>query len=137
MSLTADQLHEQIQELLREYATTTQAALRNELSWTKNLKNNIDVVVNNGTLSLEAPEYSIFVEYGRSPGKQPPLNVIYSWCQSKNIPTSAAYPIAKKIGEEGLPAHPFMYIFEENVENLDSAIGDLIQDAIINDVENN
>lgn len=133
--MTATELHEEIQELLKEYATRTQAELRNELQWTTNLKNNIDVVVDADSLSLEMPEYGIFVEYGRRPGKQPPLNIIYEWCQSKNIPVSAAFPIARKIGEEGLPAHPFMHIFDENLEELDDAIGNLIQDAIISDIE--
>ena len=49
--MTADQLHEEIQELLRNYASRTQTELRDELSWTQSLKRNIDVVVDNNTIS--------------------------------------------------------------------------------------
>ena len=133
--MNAKDLHNEIQELLRNYALKTQTALRSELQWTQSLKRNIDVVVDNNTISLEAPSYSIFVEYGRGPGKQPPLNVIYNWCRSKNIDTKYAFPIAKKIGEEGLPAHPFIHIFDESLEELDDAIADLISNVIIDDIE--
>ena len=133
--MNAKDLHNEIQELLRNYALKTQTALRSELQWTQSLKKNVDVVVEGETISLEMPEYGIFVEYGRSSGKQPPLNVIYQWCRSKNIDTKYAFPIAKKIGEEGLPPHPFIYIFDESLEELDDAIADLISNVIIDDIE--
>lgn len=44
-----------------------------------------------------------FVDEGRNPGKQPPLNKIQQWCKLKSIPKRAAYPIAQKIGRFGIP----------------------------------
>lgn len=44
-----------------------------------------------------------FVNEGRNPGKQPPLNKIQQWCKINNIPVKAAYPIAQKIGRFGIP----------------------------------
>ena len=47
------------------------------------------------------------MEGGRIAGKRPPLWIIRKWIEDKNkqgatIPLSAAYPIAKLIGEEGI-----------------------------------
>lgn len=120
-----------IEKLLKDFAYETQSKLKNELSWTTNLKENIEVSVDGESLSLLMPKYGIFVDMGRAPGKQPPLNIIYDWCKSKGIPTSAAYPIAKKIGDEGLEAHPFLYIFEDALETLTNQIGDVIVKNIV------
>ena len=122
--------------LLKDWATETKELLQKELGWTDNLKNNIDIVVNNdGTTDLIMPEYSMFVEFGRKPGKQPPLNVIYAWCKSKGIPLTAAFPIARKIGRTGIKAKPFMYVYDDQVDKLVDLVGDLVVDEIVEDVE--
>jgi len=62
-----------------------------------------------GNIQIESrlPSYAYWVDQGRKPGKQPPLRVIVEWCKRKKIDTRLAFPIAKKIGEEGLPATNF------------------------------
>jgi len=60
------------------------------------------------TVSVELPLYGKYVSEGRKPGKQPPLNVIEKWCQRKGIDKKAAFPIAKKIGKEGLEPTNFL-----------------------------
>jgi len=57
------------------------------------------------TLLMWAEDYFVYVDQGRKAGsKMPPLEPIKQWCRDKGIPESAAFPIAKKIAEEGIPA---------------------------------
>ncbi len=42
-----------------------------------------------------------FTFRGRAPGKMPPLNAIIDWCNDRGLPRSMAWPIARKIAEEG------------------------------------
>lgn len=64
----------------------------------------------NGTIEVvaELTPSALFVEYGRRPGKQPPLNNIKDWCKSRGIPQSAAFPIARNIGRKGIKPTPFL-----------------------------
>lgn len=63
-----------------------------------------------GTVTIEANlgPSAMFVEKGRRPGKQPPLNSIKAWCKTRGIPSKAAFPIARTIGERGIKPTPFM-----------------------------
>ena len=86
------------------------------------LSNTADVVVElNGdmvVISLQLEEYWKYVEYGRRPGKMPPIDNIKEWIKVKPIIPDArtgkipsaeqlAFLIARKIGREGIPArHP-------------------------------
>jgi fructose-1,6-bisphosphatase/inositol monophosphatase family enzyme len=54
-------------------------------------------------LNIMGAEQWQYVEQGRSPGKQPPLNRIMEWCVARGIPKEAAFPIARKIGQFGAP----------------------------------
>ena len=47
-------------------------------------------------------DYFRFVDQGRRPGKQPPLEPIKQWTRIKLIPEKFAFPIARKIGEVGI-----------------------------------
>ncbi len=60
------------------------------------------------TVSTDLPSYAVFVDKGRRPGKQPPLDAIIDWCKRKNIDQKAAFPIARNIGKNGIPATNFM-----------------------------
>ena len=56
------------------------------------------------------------VEFGRKPGRQPPVQSIVDWMRTRRIATGAgprrqrqiAFAIARKIGREGTKAQPFM-----------------------------
>ena len=129
-------LKDDLNKLLNEFASGVSEKIKSQLSWTKNLKNNIKTKVEDDkSVTLILPGYATFVEYGRKPGKQPPLNVIYSWCKSKNIDTKFAFPIAKKIGERGLKAHPFMYIYEDELVKFNNKVSDLIIKDLLDNIK--
>lgn len=78
---------------------------------------NYRVQNNNGVLSIEiySEDYLKYVDGGRRPGKMPPIKAIKPWVESKGIKftkkgggfitsESAAYVIAKSIGEKGIKA---------------------------------
>jgi len=80
----------------------------------------------------ESPEYSVFVDKGRSPGKQPPLQNIIEWCKRKSIPEEFAFPIAKKIGEEGIPATNY----KDPLRNIGTFLDEFISPSIAEDIKN-
>ena len=54
-------------------------------------------------VNLFAEDYFRFVDRGRGPGKQPPLEEIKKWTRLKFISEKLAFPIAAKIGRVGIP----------------------------------
>lgn len=128
------ELNKEFNDLIEEFANITESKIKDELAWTDNLKDNVKVEVSSDSLKLVMPEYGIFVDSGRKPGKQPPINNIYAFCNSKNIPLTAAFPIAKNIGEEGLPAHPFIHIFRDELKGLLKKLGKSVINGITADL---
>ena len=72
-----------------------------------NFAKELKLVVGGNNAKITAPRYVGAMEGGRIAGKCPPLWIIRKWIEDKNkqgatIPLSAAYPIAKTIGEFGI-----------------------------------
>lgn len=72
-----------------------------------NFAKELKLVVSGNNASITAPRYVGAMEGGRAVGKRPPLWIIRKWIEDKNrqganIPLTAAYPIAKAIGEFGI-----------------------------------
>lgn len=72
-----------------------------------NFAKELKLVVSGNNAKITAPRYVGAMEGGRVVGKRPPLWIIRKWIEDKNkqganIPLTAAYPIAKLIGEEGI-----------------------------------
>jgi len=63
-----------------------------------------EIVEREGEIELVfvGADYAVYVDKGRRPGRMPPLENIRDWCRLRNIPVAAAYPIARKIGLEGI-----------------------------------
>jgi hypothetical protein len=92
----------------------------------------IKVVITPDGLEIfdDMPSYSKFVDSGRRPGKQPPLRTIKSWCKSKGIPSKFAFPIARKIGERGLPATHFLNPLRELAALISKQSGPVVVESI-------
>lgn len=59
-------------------------------------------------IDLHLQHYWKYVEFGRNPGKFPPVDAIKAWIADKKLPVdninSAAYLISRKIALKGIPA---------------------------------
>ena len=72
-----------------------------------NFAKELKLVVGGNNARITAPRYVGAMEGGRAVGKRPLLWIIRKWIEDKNkqganIPLTAAYPIAKTIGEFGI-----------------------------------
>lgn len=81
---------------------------------------NYRVVEDLDNLDLEflMADYAHWVDKGRKPGKQPPLEVIVNWTARRGIPKKAVFPIARNIGLFGLPATNFKKGITDNKNKL-------------------
>jgi len=55
--------------------------------------------------------YGRYVEFGRKPGKMPPVSALEPWVRTKlkpKNPRAVAFLIARKIAREGVAAQPFL-----------------------------
>lgn len=108
----ADGIVERYRKVLADEGINASSTLSNTADVVVEL--NDDMVV----ISLQLEEYWKYVEYGRRPGKMPPIDNIKEWIKVKQIIPDArtgkipsaeqlAFLIARKIGREGMPArHP-------------------------------
>lgn len=131
------ELTQVIQDLVDSIADIYRQNLESSRA-TGNLQNfQTHITLNDTTLSVsfEMEDYWKYVEYGRGPGKQPPIDKIEEWIRVKpiipnpingKIPDTRqlAYLIARKIGREGTPAqHPLSdTMWSEEVNILINAI---------------
>ena len=57
-------------------------------------------------------KYGRYVEFGRKPGKMPPVSALEPWVRLKlkaKNPRAVAFLIARKIAAEGVEAQPYMF----------------------------
>lgn len=73
---------------------------------------------------LVAASYIQWVFTGRGPGGFPPLSKIIDWLNSRGLPRAMAWPIAKKIAEEGSK------LFRQGGKNNNAFTEILTQDVI-------
>lgn len=111
------------------------------------LLNSIDtfVVYNNleYVVTIKAEDYLEYVEYGRRPGKMPPVSKILEWVKVRNImpeprngklptPENLAWAISKKIARDGiLPT----YSLADTLETVNRMYLPLIQEAVEKDFD--
>lgn len=70
----------------------------------------LSVTTNGDTIVIQThlPDYAIYVEKGRGPGKMPPQGVLVPWLKLHGIDEAAEFPIRKKIAKQGTKPHPFL-----------------------------
>lgn len=95
-------------------------------------------------IEFNAPEYWKYANYGRGPGKFPPLDKIEDWIRRRKItpyPTKSgktptrpqlAFLIARKIANEGFKGSGFL---EFTLKQQEEYWEDRIKDAISSDIE--
>lgn len=91
---------------------------KNNINASGNLSNSLDINITNqnGDYSvwLYIADYYTYIENGRLPGKQPPVDQIYKWLKNKHLPEerNLSWAIAKSIAKQGVPGK---HIFEESL----------------------
>lgn len=139
------ELTQAIQDLVYSIADIYKQNLESSKA-TGNLQNfQTHITLNDTTFSVvfELEDYWKYVEYGRGPGKMPPIKAIESWVRVKPIvPDSRtgkvpntkqlAYLIARKIGRDGTPAQRPLErtLYSDEVETLISAIKQEISNQV-------
>ena len=99
-------------------------------------------------ISISLEEYWKYIEYGRRPGKMPPLDIIEKWINVRQIlprpltlksgksvvPTipQLSFLIARKIGRDGIQPRPF---FKQSFEEAKREYLAKIEEAIIQDIK--
>ena len=111
-----------LQKALETYSMYLLSAARNNMPQYYELKDKIsfkvDVSGNLFEVTFNAPEYWKYANYGRPPGKIPPVSAIEEWITRRRIvpesntstpnATSLAYAIARKIGKKGTKGTNFL-----------------------------
>lgn len=113
------------------------------LSYSVKMDNNSSWLI---SISLE--EYWKYIEYGRRPGKMPPVSAIENWIKVKQIlprpitlksgksvvPTipQLSFLIARKIGRDGIRPRPF---FKQSFEDAKREFLQKIEEAILADIK--
>lgn len=60
------------------------------------------------SIKTNFPDYVYWVEYGRDPGKKPPIEPIRKWCYLHNLPDGMEWYMQKKIGAKGTKGKHFL-----------------------------
>jgi len=71
------------------------------------------VVAEPGVVRVEFTKYARWVEFGRRPGRMPPITVMADWAYKKGIASAentraVGYLIARSIARKGTKAQPFL-----------------------------
>ena len=110
----------------------------------KNIKFNLQANDTVFEIEFQAPEYWKYANYGRGPGKFPPLDKIEDWIvrrkispyptKSGRVPTrkQLSFLIARKIAREGFEGSGFL---QKSLKEQQDYWEDRISDAIYKDIE--
>lgn len=148
------QINTQLKDLVDTIADIYRSELSNS-SATGNLQNFQTIIDINDTtfsVSFELADYWKYVEYGRRPGKMPPIDAIEQWVKIKPVVPNAingrvpdtrqlAFLIARKIGREGIEPKNYLRntMYSEEVNLIINAIKNNITEQVIQSLtdENN
>lgn len=114
----------------------------------KTISYKVSTTTGGWVVSIDLASYWRYVEYGRKPGKMPPLPAIENWIRVKQIiphemtlksgktviPTipQLSFLIARKIGRDGIPPRP---LFQNSFEAAKKQFLQVIKDAITQDIK--
>lgn len=87
-------------------------------------------------IDLFMEDYWYFVNYGRKPGKMPPIKKIIEWTTFKGIPNKLAFPIARSIAKKGYKGIFFLEEVVASIEkDFEKEIKDKWGDTIYKEIE--
>lgn len=153
--MTADNFKHTL-EVLNQFGEAIIAEYRAELEADQNsngelyrtLSYKVTTVSGGWTIKLNLAAYWKYLEYGRKPGKMPPVSAIKNWIEVKHIvprplqlkpgksrvPTinQLSYLIARKIGRDGTKGK---HTFESSFDKVKSAFYTKIEQAIQEDIK--
>lgn len=148
------EINQQIKDLVDSIADIYRQNLEPSYA-TGNLSNfqtYIDINDGRFLVTFELADYWKYVEYGRRPGKMPPINAIEQWVKVKPVVPNAingrvpdtkqlAFLIARKIGREGITGKKPLTntIYSEEVNIIIEAIKRALTEQVIQSLtdENN
>lgn len=87
---------------------------------TGRLRTSIQTILSNDSLTatiFSDVNYAIYVEFGRRPGKKPPIQSLESWAKRHNL-SGLEYVIARSIGKKGIKPRPFLNPAYQSVKPL-------------------
>lgn len=112
-----------------------------------NFQTIIDINDTTFSVAFELEDYWKYVEYGRGPGKQPPIDAIEQWVRIKPVVPRAingrvpdtrqlAFLIARKIGREGIEPKHYLRdtMYSEEVNIIINALKRTLTEQIIKSI---
>ena len=134
--------------IITNYKSQLEAEQMNNGELYRTISYSVSTGTGGWVISVSLADYWKYVEYGRRPGKMPPVSAIENWINVKQIvphsmtlksgksvvPTipQLSFLIARKIGRDGIRPRPF---FKQSFEEAKREFLHKIEEAIIADIK--
>ena len=136
--------------IITNYKSQLEAEQMNNGELYRTISYSVSTVSSGWVISVSLADYWKYVEYGRRPGKMPPVSAIENWIKVKQIiphsmtlksgktviPTipQLSFLIARSIGRRGIAPKP---LFKNSFEAAKQQFIQVIKDAITQDIKEN
>ena len=136
--------------IITNYKSQLEAEQMNNGELYRTISYSVSTVNSGWVISVSLADYWKYVEYGRRPGKMPPVSAIENWINVKQIvphsmtlksgktviPTipQLSFLIARSIGRRGIAPKP---LFKNSFEAAKKQFIQVIKDAITQDIKEN
>lgn len=136
--------------IITNYKSQLEAEQMNNGELYRTISYSVSTVNSGWVISVSLADYWKYVEYGRRPGKMPPVSAIENWIKVKQIiphsmtlksgktviPTipQLSFLIARSIGRRGIAPKP---LFKNSFEAAKKQFIQVIKDAITQDIKEN
>ena len=136
--------------IITNYKSQLEAEQMNNGELYRTISYSVSTVSSGWVISVSLADYWRYIEYGRRPGKMPPVSAIENWIKVKQIiphsmtlksgktviPTipQLSFLIARSIGRRGIAPKP---LFKNSFEAAKKQFIQVIKDAITQDIKEN
>ena len=136
--------------IITNYKSQLEAEQMNNGELYRTISYSVSTVNSGWVISVSLADYWRYIEYGRRPGKMPPVSAIENWIKVKQIiphsmtlksgktviPTipQLSFLIARSIGRRGIAPKP---LFKNSFEAAKKQFIQVIKDAITQDIKEN